>query len=81
MAVTASMRRMVGLELVENVTALKAAVDAINTVVSGWTLDDEDSALPTAADVKAELAAYDAVAKPSNSINDALAEIRAYTET
>jgi len=79
MAVTAGMRRLVGLELLDNITTLKTAVDAIDTVVSGWTLDDEDSALPTAAAVQTQLLAYEAVEKPINSINDALAELRNYT--
>lgn len=77
MAVSALMRRQVGLELLDNITALKAAVDAVDTVVSGWTLDDADNALPNDAAVKAQLAAYDAIAKPASSIADALAAVRA----
>lgn len=73
---TAIQVRQVGLELKDNVTAFKTSVDAINTVVSAWTLDGADGALPAEAAVKTQLAAYDALAKPNNSINDALAAIR-----
>ena len=76
MAATAAQRRMVGLELQENVTALKATVDAIDTVTSAWTLDDVDGSLPTALAIQTQLAAYDTVSKPSNSLNDALSAIR-----
>jgi hypothetical protein len=68
--------RQVGLELKDNITAFKTGVDAINTVVSAWTLDGADGALPAEAVVKAQLAAYDALSKPNNSLNDALAAIR-----
>jgi hypothetical protein len=79
MAVTATQRRLVGLELQANVTEFKTALDAINTVTAAWTLDEADENLPTAAAVQAQLAAFDALSKPTNNINDALAEIRAYT--
>lgn len=73
---TALQRRMVGLELSENIETLKTAVDAIETVIAGWTLDGADSALPTAVDVKEQMLAYEAVEKPVNSINDAITAIR-----
>ena len=69
--------RIVGLELLDNITALKTAVDAVNTVVAAWELKSADGSLPTAADVKAQLAAYDAITKPTNSLNDALTSVRA----
>lgn len=77
MAVPANQRRQIALELVDNVTALKVAIDAVDTVVSAWTLDDADNTLPTDLVIKAQLAAYDAIAKPSMSLADALAAIRA----
>lgn len=73
---TAIERRQVGLELKANITAFKTGVDAIDTVVSGWTLDGADGALPADTAIKVQLAAYDALAKPTNSLNDALAAIR-----
>jgi hypothetical protein len=69
--------RIVGLELEENVAALKATVDAIDTAMTGWDLRGIDGDLPAEADVKTQLAAYDAIVKPSLSMNDALADVRA----
>jgi hypothetical protein len=70
-------RRIVGLELEQNITALKTAVDAINTAVGAWDLRGVDGNLPTDAQVKEQLAAYDAVSKPVLGISDDLAAIRA----
>jgi hypothetical protein len=69
--------RIVGLEIEENITALKTAVDAVNTVVAGWNLRGVDGALPASADIKAQLAAYDAISKPVLGLTDDLAAIRA----
>ena len=72
---TANQVRVVGIELLENITALKTAVDAVNTVVAGWTLDNVDGSLPADTAVKAELDAYNAISKQSMSINDAISAI------
>jgi hypothetical protein len=74
---TAINKRIIGLELEQNITTLKTAVDAISTEVLGWDLRGLDGALPADADVKAQLAAYDAVSKPVMGITDDLAAIRA----
>ena len=74
---TPNERRIVGLELSDNVTAFKTAIDAVNTVVAAWDLKGIDGDLPAAAAVKEQLAAYDALAKPTMGINDALIAIRA----
>lgn len=77
---TAKNIRMIGLELEENITALKTAVDAVNTVVSAWELRADDLSLPADTDVKAQLAAYDAITKPANNMNEDLAAIRAVAD-
>jgi hypothetical protein len=74
---TANDRRIIGLELAENVSVYKTALDAISTVVAAWELKDVDGSLPTAIAVKEQLAAYDALSKPTMGINDALIAIRA----
>lgn len=74
---TAINKRIVGLELEQNVTTLKTAVDAVNTVVTGWDLRGVDGALPAEDLVKQTLALYDAISKPVLSITDDLAAIRA----
>ena len=74
---TAINKRIIGLELEQNITTLKTAVDAISTEVLGWDLRGIDGDLPVDADVKAQLAAYDAVSKPVMGITDDLAAIRA----
>ena len=74
---TAINKRIVGLELEQNITALKTAVDAVNTAVGAWDLRGVDGALPTDAAVKEQLAAYDAISKPVLGISDDLAAIRA----
>lgn len=64
-----------------NVDTVKTNVDAIHTAVTAWTLDGLDAALPTGAEVAAQLAAYNAlsvtVSKPGNSLDDALAAVQA----
>lgn len=72
---TSNQIRVVAIELDENLTALKTAVDAIDTVVSAWVLNDIDGSLPTDVAVKAQLAAYNAIAKASMSISDAIAAV------
>lgn len=69
--------RIVALELTDNVTAYKAAIDAIDTVVGAWELKSTDESLPDDTAVKTQLAAYDALSKPTMGINDALIAIRA----
>ena len=80
--------RIVAAELKTNTAAIKTAVDALKTDVDAlyastntFVVDGLDTALPADADVKAALADYDAlstvISKPSNSINDSLAVIRA----
>lgn len=63
------------------VDALKVAVDAVNTQAAAFVVDGLDAALPTDVAVKAALADYDAlvtqITKPTNSLNDSLAIIRA----
>lgn len=74
---TAIQKRIVGLELEQNVAALKVAVDAVNTTVTAFNLRGLDGDLPTDAAVKDALAAYDAISKPVVSMTDDLAAIRA----
>lgn len=77
MAATAADRRSVAVSLKQMVGTLKTAVDGVNTAVTAFTLDGQDSALPTALEVKAQLAAYDAITKGTVSLTDSLAQIRA----
>ena len=77
MALTATGKRIVCLEMEENVGTLKTAVDALDTTISAMELRGLDGALPTDAAVKQALAAYDAVTKPVMGITDALADVRA----
>jgi hypothetical protein len=77
MALTAIGKRQVGLEMEENITTLKTAVDALDTTIGAWDLRGLDGALPTDAAVKAALASYDAITKPVLGITDALADVRA----
>jgi hypothetical protein len=74
---TAADRRSVAVSLKQLVGTLKTAVDAVNTAVTAFTLDGADGALPTALEVKAQLAAYDAITKGTVSLTDSLAQIRA----
>lgn len=74
---TALNKRIVGLEIEQGITALKTAVDAISTAVLAWDLRGIDGDLPLDADIKAQLAAYDAMSKPALGITDDLAAIRA----
>ena len=69
--------RIVGLEIEQGITALKTAVDAVQTVVAAWDLRGLDSALPASADIKTAMAAYDAISKPVLGLTDDLAAIRA----
>ncbi|MGD9125752.1 MAG: hypothetical protein PVH19_00100 [Planctomycetia bacterium] len=69
--------RHIGLELEEQVAALKTAIDAIDTAMSAWELRGLDTALPTEVEVATQLAAYDAISKPSLSLNDDLSAVRA----
>jgi|WetSurMetagenome_2_1015567.scaffolds.fasta_scaffold534514_1 hypothetical protein len=80
--------RLVGLELKTNVAGIKAtvdalqtAVDAIDDVTSVWVLNGADNTLPAASAVKAQLTAYEelvvSVSKPTNTINDSIATIKA----
>lgn len=63
------------------VDALSTAVDAVNTVAAAWTLDGLDDALPTAADVAAQVTAYNALSvslsKPPNNLDDAISAVQA----
>jgi hypothetical protein len=77
MALSAIGKRVVLLEMEENITALKAAVDAVDTTVGGFELRGIDGALPTDAATKQALAAYDLISKPVMGITDALADVRA----
>lgn len=81
-------QRLVGLELQANVTALKTAVDALKVAVdaiddetSTWVLNGADNLLPSAADIKAQLTAYNAInaslSKSANTINDSITVINA----
>lgn len=74
---TAINKRIIGLELEQNITALKAAVDAVSTAVLAWDVRGIDGDLPADAEVKTQLAAYDAISKPVLGITDDLAAIRA----
>ena len=80
--------RQVGIEIQTNITtiktavdALKTAVDAIDTAAAAWTLNDVDGSLPTAADVAAQLTAYENLAvtigKPQNVLTDSIASVKA----
>jgi len=64
-----------------SVDALKASVDAVDTQTSAFVVDSVDGDLPAELDVQAALADYDAlsvtITKPTNSLNDSLAVIRA----
>lgn len=63
------------------VDALKLDVDALHTQTNAFVVNSVDGDLPTDADVKTALDAYDAlnvmINKPGNSLNDSLAVIRA----
>lgn len=80
--------RIVAAELQTNVSAiktavdaLKAEVDAIEAVTSTWVVNSDDLSLPAELDVQAQLTAYEGlstvVSKPSNSLNDSIATIKA----
>jgi hypothetical protein len=69
--------RIVGLELEQNIGTLKAAVDAVHTTVAAFNLRSVDGDLPTGAQIKDALTAYDAISKPVVSMTDDLAAIRA----
>lgn len=69
--------RHIGLELEDAVATLKTAVDAIDTAMASWDLRGLDTALPTEVEVATQLAAFDAIVKPSLSLNDDLSAIRA----
>ena len=69
--------RVVGIELQDNVQALKDAVDAVHTVSTAWTLNDIDGSLPADTAVKAALANYEAIVKPSNNMSDAISSVKA----
>jgi hypothetical protein len=77
MALTAAGKRIVLLEIEENVGSMKTAVDALDTTVDAMELRGADGALPTDAATKAALASYDAISKPVMGITDALADVRA----
>jgi len=74
---TANNIRHIGLELEEQVGALKASVDAIDTAMSAWELRSDDVSLPTEVEVATQLAAFDAIQKPALSLNDDLSAVRA----
>lgn len=74
---TANQIRQVAIELSENVAALKASVDAVSTAVLAMTINELDAALPTAADVKTQLAAFNSINKQSMNISDAIAAVNA----
>lgn len=65
------------LEIEENISSLKTAVDAVDTTIGAMELRGLDGALPTDAATKAALAAYDVITKPVMGITDALADVRA----
>lgn len=71
--------REVATDMKEKVATFKAALDAIDTIVAAWTVDGLDAALPADEVVKAQLLAYDNLAKPAISMNEALAAVRAAT--
>lgn len=85
---TANQIRQTAIEVAENIATIKTAadalktdVDAIQAVTSTWTLNELDAALPTEADVKAQVEAYEAlntvVSKPANNISDAIEAVKA----
>ena len=76
MAATANQRRVVAIELQEAVAEMKSAVDAVDTVVSAWTTNALDAALPTGLAVKGQLTAFDAISKPGLTMGDAIVAIR-----
>lgn len=80
--------RIVAAELKTNTAALKATVDALKTSVDAvhaqtdaFVVDSVDGDLPAELAVQAALTDYDAlsvtISKPTNSLNDSLAVIRA----
>lgn len=77
MALSAAGKRIVLLEIEENISTMKTAVDAVDTTVGAMELRGADGALPTDAATKLALAAYDAISKPVMGITDALADVRA----
>ena len=77
MALSVIGKRVVCLEMEENLTTLKTAVDALNTTVQAFELRGIDGDLPTDVAVKQALTAYDAISKPVMGITDALADVRA----
>jgi hypothetical protein len=77
MALTATGKRIVCLEMEENVTTLKAAVDGLNTTLQAFELRDVDGSLPTDVATKQALTAYDAISKPVLGITNELADVRA----
>jgi len=77
MALTATQKRIVALEMEQNVADLKTGVDALNTMISTWDLRGIDGDLPADVDVKQALTAYDAISKPVMGISNDLAEVRA----
>lgn len=76
---TAAQVRTVATDMIAKVAAFKVSLDAIDTVVSAWTVDGLDAALPADEVVKAQLLAYDNLAKPAISMNEALAAVRSAT--
>ena len=72
---TANQIRQVAIVLKDETAALKSAVDAINTVTSTWTVNSGDESLPTAAAVKAQYEAYQAVYKVDLRLSSAITAI------
>lgn len=84
---TANQIRQVAIEIIENITAIKTAVDAvktavdaINTVASAWIVNVEDASLPTQEAVKTQLEAYEAlsvaITKPGNVLTDSITAVK-----
>lgn len=74
---TATQRRIVALDIEQNIAALKTSVDAVNTAVTAMELRDVDGSLPTDAEVKTLLNNYNAVSKPVIGMTDDLAAVNA----
>lgn len=74
---TATQKRIVALDVEQNIAALKTAVDAVDTTVKAMDLRGIDGDLPTDVEVKTLLNAYNAISKPVVGMTDDLAAVNA----
>jgi hypothetical protein len=68
--------RAAAIVLQERVNDLKAAVDAVHVMTSGWVLDKTDAYLPSPSSVKAQVLAYEALKVWTLTLSDSLNQLK-----